>query len=122
MTYIPDPIELMEAAAEREAFRTSEAAVLLDSLCAAGYARISLWHLDVLRAWLAQVEVTGKTRLGQDYDTPAEKVETRLRSDLFDGPLDALHVLAQWEDAERTARGPRTRSVDLVGPRLGDGP
>jgi len=77
-------------------------AVLGDALREAGYGRVTPWRLMVLETWAAQVEAVGLSRA---FDTTAAThVETRLKSDLYSGGIDALHVEAQWEDARRTAQ------------------
>lgn len=85
-------------------------AVLGDALREAGYGRVTPWHVLVLEAWAAQVEAVGLARAYDTRVTKATHVETRLKSDLFSGGIDALHVDAQWEHASRTARRePRLR-------------
>lgn len=78
-------------------------AVLGDALREAGYGRVTPWHLVALETWAAQVEAVGLARAFDTRTTAATHVETRLKSDLFSGGIDALHVDAQWEDARRTA-------------------
>ena len=100
-------------------------AVLEDALREAGYAHVTAWHLRCVEAWAAQVAVTGWERPYSSRVTAAQHVETRLRGDLQAIGLDALHVRAQWHDAERTAaRLPRVRpralSLDEPPPGLAD--
>lgn len=78
-------------------------AVLTDALREAGHERVTPWHVRCVEAWAAQTEAVGLPSPSDFRVSRASWLEMRLKSDLYAGSLDALHVEAQWWEARLVA-------------------
>ena len=84
---------------------SADESVALDALRALGI-EVSLFHVRCLAAYRAVIAKDGLPPY-TEHSTPRACAETRLKSDVEVGSIDVLHSVAQWEEAERTARRSR---------------
>lgn len=81
---------------------TPEELVLEDALRAVGLERVTVWHLRCVERWL-EMEALRRLDLAHGRPSSAGYAESRLRSDLYAGSLDATRAEAELEDVRRMA-------------------